>query len=66
MPEAYDWREQYAHCVQDPLSIGAGKNCSSSYALASLSTVADRICMGSNITVRLSAQEVIDCDSANY
>lgn len=34
--------------------------------MASLSAVADRICMGSNVTVRLSAQEIIDCDSANH
>lgn len=66
MPDAYDWRDAYPQCVQEVLSIGAGRNCSSSYALASLSTVADRICMGSNVTVRLSAQELIDCDSANY
>lgn len=65
VPEAFDWRDEYPQCVQEVLSIGAGMNCSSSYAIASLSSVADRICMGSNNTVRLSAQEIIDCDTAN-
>jgi hypothetical protein len=44
------------------MSIGANTNCSVSYAMAALSAVEDRICMGSNNTVKLSTQEIIDCD----
>ena len=68
VPESYDWREAYPNCVQETQSIGGpnGGNCSASYAFATLSAVEDRICMGSNVTVRLSAQEIVDCDSANF
>lgn len=65
VPDSYDWREKYPQCVQPAYSIGKG-NCSSSYAFSTLSAVSDRICMGTNKTVSLSAQEIIDCDSANY
>lgn len=51
LPEAYDWREQFPQCVQKPLDIGRDKNCSATYAFATLSAVQDRICMGSNQTV---------------
>ena len=54
VPEFYDWRKEYPHCVQPVQSIGT-TNCSASYALASLSTVADRICMSSNNPITLSA-----------
>ena len=63
LPESFDWRAQFPHCVQTPVSQG---NCSASYALATTSMVADRICQQSNTTVTLSAQEVIDCDKGNY
>ncbi len=63
IPEKYDWREQFAHCVQPVKSQG---NCSASYAVTALSMVADRICQQSNKTVELSAQEIINCDKGNY
>jgi len=66
LPESYDWREKYPQCVQPVQDIGAGFNCSSSYAMASLGVVEDRICMGSNQTVRLSSQEIIDCDDNEF
>lgn len=34
--------------------------------MATLSAVADRICMKSNTTVRLSTQEIVDCDVNSY
>jgi len=41
-------------------------NCSSTYVLVATSTVADRICQQVKKPVRLSAQEIITCDRANY
>lgn len=51
VPESYDWREAYPQCVQKPINMDTGTNCSSSHAFATLSAVQDRICMGSNQTV---------------
>jgi hypothetical protein len=65
VPETFDWREAYPNCVQEPLSIGASHDCSAAYVFATLSAAEDRICMGSNSTVRLSRQEVLDCDSGS-
>ena len=48
VPETYDWREAYPQCVQPAMNIGSNKNCSSTYAFATLSAIQDRICMGSN------------------
>lgn len=66
LPETYDWREAYPQCVQTPISVGRDFNCSSSYAFATLGVVQDKICMGSNQTVQLSAQEIIDCDDNEF
>ena len=66
IPESYDWRQEYPDCVQETQVIP--RNCSSTYIFASLSATEDRICMKSaekNEKVRLSAQEIIDCDKAN-
>lgn len=62
LPESYDWREAYPQCVQEVMDIGANLNCSSSYAMATLGVVEDRICMATNKTVKLSTQEIINCD----
>jgi len=66
VPSSYDWREQFPQCIQPVMDTGADKNCSSSYAMATLGVVQDRICMGSNSTVQLSAQEILDCDENNF
>ncbi len=63
IPEQYNWREQYPNCAQPVQNQG---NCSAAYAVAVTSAVADRICTQSGTPIRLSAQEVIDCDGANY
>jgi len=34
--------------------------------MSTLSVVEDRICMQSKQTVRLSSQEILDCDANNY
>lgn len=41
------------------------RNCSSSYILTSLSAIEDRICQHSGEPMKLSAQEIIDCDKGN-
>lgn len=67
VPDDYDWRKEYADCLQPVLSIGTDTNCSASYAMAVMSTVEDHICMkNGNTSVRLSSQEIIDCDSNSY
>ena len=67
VPESFDWREAYPKCVQPVMNIEQrGANCSASYAMAALSAVEDRICMSSNNTVKLSAQELIDCDGNQF
>jgi len=66
LPESYDWREKYPQCVQPVRDIGPKFNCSSSYIFASLGVAEDRICMGSNNTVQLSAQEILDCDDNQF
>ena len=66
LPEQYDWREEYPHCVQTPINIGGDFNCSSSYAFTTLSVVQDKICMTNNNTIQLSAQEIIDCDGNQF
>ena len=63
LPESYDWREAYPQCVQEPVTTNYGdRNCSSSYAFATIGVVQDKICQATNKTVQLSIQEVIDCD----
>lgn len=41
------------------------KECSSSYVHASLSAVEDRICMAGSKVVRLSADEILECDASS-
>jgi C1A family cysteine protease len=65
IPESYDWREDHPSCVR-PVPT-AGRNCSSSYVLTALSAVEDRICsQGGGKLVKLSSQEIIDCDMGNH
>ena len=52
LTESFDWRQQYPLCEQVVTSQG---NCSSSYAVATVSMVADRICQQTNVSVQLSA-----------
>lgn len=61
VPESYDWRDQYPNCARE-FAPEIDKDCASSYVHTALSAVEDRICMGSEKIVRLSAQELIDCD----
>ena len=41
LPEAFNWTEKYPQCARPVRNSG---NCSSSYAMATLSAVSDRIC----------------------
>lgn len=63
IPDSYDWRDAYPECVQEPQVIP--RNCSATYIYSSLSATEDRICMKSQEKIRLSAQEIIDCDKTN-
>jgi len=64
IPETYDWRNENPDCVQTPPAIS--RNCSASYVMSTLSAVEDRICKESGTPIRLSAQEVLDCDKADF
>ena len=66
LPESYDWREAFPQCVQPVMDVGEKLNCSSSYIMATLSAVEDRICMANNKTIKLSTQEIIDCDENQF
>jgi Papain family cysteine protease len=49
------------------VDLGVASNCSAtSYIFTTLSAVEDRICMNTNKTVKLSGQEIIDCDAGSY
>uniref|UniRef100_A0A7S3FW81 Peptidase C1A papain C-terminal domain-containing protein n=1 Tax=Strombidium rassoulzadegani TaxID=1082188 RepID=A0A7S3FW81_9SPIT len=48
------------------MNIGGQTNCSASYAFSTLSAIEDRICMQSNKTLKLSPQEIIDCDFNSF
>lgn len=60
IPEAYDWRKIYPNCVEEVTQID--KSCASSYVHATISAVQDRICMGAQKLVKLSSEEILDCD----
>ena len=52
IPEAFNWTEKYPQCARPVRNSG---NCSSSYVMATLSAVSDRICQHNNKTVELSS-----------
>jgi len=61
VPENFDWREENPTCVQEAPKVS--KDCPASYIASTLSAAEDRICkQGKKETVRLSSQELIDCD----
>lgn len=66
IPESYDWREAYPQCVQPVMDIGSQYNCSASYAMSALGSVEDRVCMATNKTIKLSSQEIINCDPNQF
>lgn len=61
IPETYDWRVQFPECVRES-APKIEKECASTYVATSLSAVEDRICMGSKQIVKLSVDEVLECD----
>lgn len=63
IPISYDWRQQYPNCVREA-APQIDKECASSYVHTALSAVEDRVCMGSNKRVTLSAKEVLECDQS--
>lgn len=66
IPEAFDWRLNNPECVRDA-APEIDKSCASSYVHASLSAIEDRICAASKGAnkVKLSTQELIDCDKTS-
>ena len=54
VPETYDWRLKFAHCVQPVGSIASknpydsNSNCTASYAFAAVGAFEDRFCMASS------------------
>lgn len=64
VPESYDIREEYPHCMTDVYVQG---NCSSSYALSVASALSERFCIQSqgSVFVTLSGQDLVSCDKKN-
>lgn len=60
-PETYDWRTENPGCAREQAPL-IDKECASSYVHATLSAVEDRICKAQNRNVKLSAQEILNCD----
>ena len=65
IPESYDTREAHKECKL-PI-MDQNKKCAGSYATASASTLAEKLCIESeeNKLIPLSAQELLSCDTAN-
>jgi cathepsin B len=65
IPESYDTREAHKDCKL-PI-MDQNKKCAGSYATASASTLAEKLCIESdeNKLIPLSAQELLSCDTAN-
>jgi len=61
VPDDYDFRAQHPKCVRDSV-YQIDRDCASSYVHSSISAVEDRMCARSGKQIRLSAQEVLDCD----
>jgi cathepsin B len=63
--EQYDFREQFPACVEP---VFAQRNCTASYAFAAAGVTSERFCAssGSQITVSLSAQDILSCDPKSH
>eukprot|EP00931_Biecheleriopsis_adriatica_P077216 TRINITY_DN50825_c0_g1_i1.p1 TRINITY_DN50825_c0_g1~~TRINITY_DN50825_c0_g1_i1.p1 ORF type:complete len:365 (-),score=70.12 TRINITY_DN50825_c0_g1_i1:363-1403(-) len=65
LPASFDSREKWPQCFGPVYTMG---NCSSSWAIASASAVANRLCIANpleNAGMRLSPQSLLSCDKAN-
>ena len=60
VPQAYDLREEFPHCMQEVMSQG---NCSAGYAFATAAVASERFCMVTNgqVSPSLSAQDLVAC-----
>lgn len=62
VPDTYNFREEYPNCARPIANQG---NCSSSYAIATVSAITDRWCRSNELSFpRLSAQGPLACDKA--
>lgn len=61
LPERYDFRQNHSECARNITNQG---NCSSSYAVTPISTLADRFCFQSKEKYKpaLSAQVILSCE----
>lgn len=64
IPEKFDAREQWPGCIEE---VQKQLNCSSSYAIATASSLSERFCIQSKgaVSVSLSAQDILSCDANN-
>lgn len=67
IPDSYDFREDETrkNCVDKPRQTN---NCTAGHVLSVISTIEDRICIANKgaSRFRLSAQDAVSCDDANY
>ena len=64
VPEDYDFRTANPQCVKDAV-YQIDRECAASYVYLAKSAVEDRICAKSGEQIKLSAQEVLDCDKSS-
>lgn len=66
MPESFDWRKENPECARES-APEIDRSCASSYVHTTLSAVEDRICKANKGAkqVKLSTQELIDCDKTS-
>ncbi|CAK9040063.1 unnamed protein product [Durusdinium trenchii] len=59
VPRSFDARERWPHCFSGVYDMG---NCSSSWAIAAVSSMTDRLCIAQNERLELSVQQLLSCD----
>jgi len=65
MPESFDSRKQWPNCptIQE---IRNQEQCGSCWAFGAAESLSDRFCVNNNVTVKLSPQDLVSCDSTNF
>jgi cathepsin B len=60
---AFDSRNRWPSCITPIKNSG---NCAASWAVSTVDTFSDRLCVHSNTSIQLSAQDMLSCDSSDF
>jgi cathepsin B len=63
LPDSFDARTKFASCKQD---IRDQAHCGSCWAVAAAETLSDNLCIAGQGDVKLSAQDLVSCDTADH